>query len=143
MPKHWDYEDDHDWDDNIDYQAQGYVYWYGKYYPKAEIEALFNKDKANEEESDDDAVVLLALAGFITLVVGGIHGIKKAAPRVKKWWNESISPKFPKKEDANVLPTENAHSDEPTPHKSVSRWKRDIECTREPRWSKDLKQKEN
>lgn len=34
MSKHWDYEDDHDWDDDIDYAAMGYVYWYGKYYPK-------------------------------------------------------------------------------------------------------------
>lgn len=27
MSKHWDYEDDHDWDDDIDYAAMGYVYW--------------------------------------------------------------------------------------------------------------------
>ena len=35
MSKHWDYEDDHDWDDDIDYAAMGYVYWYGKYYPNS------------------------------------------------------------------------------------------------------------
>ena len=34
MSKHWDYEDDHDWDDYYDYAGNGYVYWYGKYYPK-------------------------------------------------------------------------------------------------------------
>ena len=32
MSKHWDYEDDHDWDDDVDYASNGYVYWYGKYY---------------------------------------------------------------------------------------------------------------
>lgn len=31
MSKHW-YDD---------YEANGYVYWYGKYYPKEGIDALF------------------------------------------------------------------------------------------------------
>ena len=26
MSKHWDYEDDHDWDDDIDYAAMGYLF---------------------------------------------------------------------------------------------------------------------
>lgn len=38
MSKHWDYEDDHDWDDDVDYASKGYVYWYGKYYPNGYYE---------------------------------------------------------------------------------------------------------
>lgn len=57
MSKHWDYEDDHDWDDDIDYAAMGYVYWYGKYYPKEYIDALFkyNKDAADNEVSENSS----------------------------------------------------------------------------------------
>lgn len=29
MSKHWNYEDNHDLDDNYDHAANGYVYWYG------------------------------------------------------------------------------------------------------------------
>ena len=47
MSKHWDYEDDHDWDDDYDYAGNGYVYWYGKYYPKEDIDAMF-KDSSDE-----------------------------------------------------------------------------------------------
>ena len=47
MSKYWDYEDDHDWDDDYDYAANGYVYWYGKYYPKEEIDALFDDSSSN------------------------------------------------------------------------------------------------
>lgn len=76
--KHWDYEDDHDWDDAIDYKEKGYVYWYGKYYPKEDIDALFP-----EENTGKGNLVLLALAGA---AVGGIYGIVKTAPYVVDWW---------------------------------------------------------
>ena len=41
MSKHWDYEDDHDWDDDIDYAAMGYVYWYGKYWDIFQKHCIF------------------------------------------------------------------------------------------------------
>lgn len=41
MGKHWDYEDEHGWDDNIDYAARDEVYWYGKYLPREQVEAMY------------------------------------------------------------------------------------------------------
>ena len=41
MPRHWDYEDDYDWDDNVSYTSMWYVYWCVKYYPREDIDALF------------------------------------------------------------------------------------------------------
>lgn len=79
MSKHWDYEDDHDWDDDIDYIAKGYVYWYGKYYLKEDIDALFrdSNDAVDEESGNSNALgwMLLILAGLC----GAGYGIKKNA----------------------------------------------------------------
>ena len=85
MSKHWDYEDDHDWDDDYDYAANGYVYWYGKYYPKEDIEALFknSSDDGNTTEGSSSNVlgwIFLAIAG-IGAVGYGIH--KKVLPAIK------------------------------------------------------------
>lgn len=85
MSKHWDYEDDHDWDDDYDYAANGYVYWYGKYYPKEDIDALFKKS------SDDDTTEDISsnASGWIFLAIAGIgaagYGIhKKVIPAIKR-----------------------------------------------------------
>ena len=83
MSKHWDYEDDHDWDD--DYAANGYVYWYGKYCPKEDIDALFknSSDDNNATEGSSPNVlgwIFLAFAG-IGAVGYGIH--KKVIPAIK------------------------------------------------------------
>lgn len=64
--KGWDYEDDHDYDDAIDYAAQNMVYWYGKYYPKEKIDALFAQE---EKRSGGIGSPLLALVGIV-----GIYG---------------------------------------------------------------------
>ena len=63
--KHFDYEDDHDWDDSIDYKAKGMVYWYGKYYNKADIDALF------EEKSADvlSWIVFPLVVGVVTIII--------------------------------------------------------------------------
>lgn len=84
MSKHWDYEDDHDWDDDYDYAANDYVYWYGKYYPKEEIDALF-KDSLNDDTAEDSSSsalgwIFLAIAG-IGAVGYGIH--KKVIPTIR------------------------------------------------------------
>lgn len=84
MSKHWDYEDDHDWDDDYNYAANGYVYWYGKYYPKEEIDALF-KDSSDDDTAEDSSSnalgwIFLAIAG-IGAVGYGIH--KKVIPAIK------------------------------------------------------------
>lgn len=91
MSKHWDYEDDHDWDDDIDYTAMGYVYWYGKYYPKEYIDALFkdNKDGADNEVSESSS------AGWILLVLAGLCGVgygikKKVIPMIKRKKEEKV-----------------------------------------------------
>lgn len=60
--KHWDYEDDHDYDDSIDYKAKGMVYWYGKYYPKEDIDKLFSEDNSGK-----GLVAFLALAGIVAV----------------------------------------------------------------------------
>ena len=84
MSKHWDYEDDHDWDDDVDYASKGYVYWYGKYYPKEDVDALF-KDSPTEKENEDEA----SNVGWIFLLLAGIgaagYGIhKRVLPVIKK-----------------------------------------------------------
>ena len=91
MSKHWDYEDDQDWDDDIDYAAMGYVYWYGKYYPKEYIDALFkyNKDAADNEVSENSS------AGWILLVLAGLCGVgygikKKVIPMIKRKKEEKV-----------------------------------------------------
>ena len=55
MSKNWDYEDDHDWDDDIDYKERGEVYWYGKYYPKDYVDAIYgdNKEQYNNEADEN------------------------------------------------------------------------------------------
>lgn len=69
MARYWDYEDDHDWDDDVDYVAKGYLYWYGKYYPKEDIDALIknNTDIEGENSSESGTMgwMLLALAGVL------------------------------------------------------------------------------
>ena len=66
--KHWDYEDDHDWDDNIDYKAKGYGYWYGKYIPQEQIDKM-----CDDPKSSTGLVPLLALAGLGV----SVYGVKK------------------------------------------------------------------
>lgn len=77
MSKHFDYEDDHDWDDDYDYAGNNMVYWYGKYYPKEDIDALF-KDSHNSDTEDDDNTIskLLATAGIL---IGAGYGIYKGS----------------------------------------------------------------
>lgn len=74
MAKHWDYEDDHDWDDDVDYAAKGYVYWYGKYVPREQVESLY------PPEIDGRKVLGLlgAVGGVIFAIVGAV-----------KWRNSS------------------------------------------------------
>jgi hypothetical protein len=84
MSKHWDYEDDHDWDDE-DYAANGYVYWYGKYYPKEDIDALF-KNSSDDNNATEGS--LPNVLGWIFLAIAGIgatgYGIrKKVMPAIK------------------------------------------------------------
>jgi hypothetical protein len=85
MSKHWDYEDDHDWDDDVDYAAKGYVYWYGKYYRKEDIDALF---KDNTIDSEVESVASNPL-GWILLTLAGLCGAgygikKKVIPYINK-----------------------------------------------------------
>lgn len=86
MSKHWDYEDDHDWDDDYDYAANGYVYWYGKYYPKEDIDALFKNspdDDITKESSSPNIMswIFLVIVG-ISAAGYGIH--KKVLPAIKR-----------------------------------------------------------
>ena len=67
------------------------VYWYGKYYPKEYIDALFkdNKDDADNEvsESSNAGWFLLALAGLC----GVGYGIKKIViPMIKRKKEEKV-----------------------------------------------------
>jgi hypothetical protein len=83
--KHFDYEDDHDWDDNTDYAAQGKVYWYGKYYPKEQIDKLYD----DPDTTNAPLIVLGVLAAAGTL----IYGTVKAIPHIADWLSNSIKPK--------------------------------------------------
>ena len=85
MAKHWDYEDDHDWGDDVDYAAKGYVYWYGNYYPKEDIDAFFKNNTDSEDENSPESGtmgwILLAHVG----VFGAGYGIKmKIIPYIKR-----------------------------------------------------------
>lgn len=98
MSKHWDYEDDHDWDDDIDYKSMGYVYWYGKYYPKEDIDALF-KDSDSPSSYDSESgnakegvLAALAVAGIAAGVGAACYGAKKVASHVKNWWMKTAIP---------------------------------------------------
>ncbi len=79
MSKHFNYEDDHDWDDDVDYEAMGYVYWYGKYYPKENIDALYKN--SNSEETGEQCEVSI---GKVLVVLGAAaalaYGIMKTIP---------------------------------------------------------------
>jgi hypothetical protein len=95
MTKHWDYEDDHDWDDNVDYKSMGYVYWYGKYYPKEKIDALFKDSdslSSDDSESGDGVLAALAVAGIAAGVGAACYCAKKAAPHVKDWCTVTAIP---------------------------------------------------
>ncbi len=85
MSKHWDYNDDHDWDDDYDYAANGYVYWYGKYYPKECIDALFKNFSDDDTAEDSPSNVL---GGISLAIVGiGVAGYcihKKVIPAIKR-----------------------------------------------------------
>lgn len=85
MSKHWDYEDDHDWDDD-DYAANGYVYWYGKYYPKEDIEALFKNSLDDDNAMEGSSSNALGWISIAIVVIGafgyGIH--KKVIPAIKR-----------------------------------------------------------
>lgn len=103
MAKGFNYEDDHDWDDDIDYAAQGMVYWYGKYYPKEYIDSLF-KDSSSEEKADDvtGALAWVIGMGALAVIAGSIYGIKKAVPYLKFRWIEHKNRKL-EKENGNTL----------------------------------------
>lgn len=84
MAKGFDYEDDHDWEDNVDYAARDEVYWYGKYYPREYIEALF-KDSESQEKEDSSSSTYAMLAGMgILVLAGGILGVRKIMPCLKQ-----------------------------------------------------------
>lgn len=91
MSKHWNYEDDHDWDDDYDYAANGMVYWYGKYYPKETIDALFNKDNSVEEMGEIDyGRILIYILGMGTMGYGiykSVKAIIKKRKREKEKYN--------------------------------------------------------
>ena len=72
MSKNWDYEDDHDWDDDIDYKERGEVYWYGKYCPKDYVDAIYgqNKEQYNNEADENNGGTLGRLG--MVLVAGGL-----------------------------------------------------------------------
>lgn len=74
MSKHWDYEDDHDWD--YDYAGNGYVYWYGKYYPKEDIDALFKDSSAEDIQEGRGSNVGWALLVLVSIGAAG-YGIYK------------------------------------------------------------------
>ena len=79
--KHFDYEDDHDWDDSIDYKAKGMTYWYGKYYNKADIDALSEEKSANVISW---VVVPLAI-GVVPIIISSVKdAIEKAVMKAKK-----------------------------------------------------------
>lgn len=126
MSKHWDYEDDHDWDDNVDYKSMGYVYWYGKYYPKEDIDALFkDSDSSSSDDSEsgnagDGVLAALAVAGIAAGVGAAYYGAKKAAPHVKIWWMKTAIPGIKntwnkitgKRESASASAEEELHGEE-------------------------------
>ena len=72
--KRWDYEDDHDFDSNVDYKALGYGYWYGKYIPQEQIDKLKKNKKSRTGIKS-----LLALG----VIVGGVYGILELASTVR------------------------------------------------------------
>ena len=85
MSKHWDYAENHDLDDDYDYVANGYVYWYGKYFPKEEMDALFTNPLDNYNTTEGSLPKyfrfdFLAIAG-IGATGFGIH--KKVMPAIK------------------------------------------------------------
>ena len=96
MPKHWDYEDDHDWDDDVDYKSMGYVYWYGKYYPQEEIDALFDGAPKEKIPDYDTRIVAGVSLLLLTGIFAAIRGSKKIAPRVQTWWKEKGRQKLEK-----------------------------------------------
>lgn len=84
MSKHWDYEDDHDWEDDIDYKERGEVYWYGKYYPKDYVDAIYgdNKEQYNNEADENNGGTLGRLG--VVLVAGGLGYLAyKVVPVIK------------------------------------------------------------
>ncbi|MED4400211.1 hypothetical protein ABET41_11645 [Metabacillus fastidiosus] len=70
MTKHWNYEDDHDYDDTIDYKSKGYGYWYGKYIPQEQIDKLCDDPKS----STGLIVPLLTIAG-IGVIGMSVYGV--------------------------------------------------------------------
>lgn len=104
MSKGWDYEDDHDWSDAIDYAKEGYVYWYGKYYPKESIDSLFPAE--TEIDPKKLAGVLLVVAGAVV----SYWGVTKAVPPVREWWTNTARPRI---DDAFK---ESSREDEPEAH---------------------------
>jgi hypothetical protein len=74
VSKPWSYEDDHDWDDAVDYAAKGYVYWYGKYYPKEYVGSLYPAEV-------DGRKVALLLGGLVGVGVLAWSAVK-AAPQI-------------------------------------------------------------
>ncbi|CZQ82423.1 hypothetical protein [Trichococcus collinsii] len=101
MPKHWDYEDDHDWDDNYDYKANGQVYWYGKYYPAEYIDKLFENQKSSHDtkatnksgETGKGIAVVLGAASLAAIVT---YGVNKGVPYIKNWWTNTVEPSIKK-----------------------------------------------
>ena len=81
MSKNWDYEDDHDWDDDIDYKERGEVYWYGKYYPKDYVDAIYgdNKEQYNNEADENNGGTLGKTWCGISCRRIGIFGIQSCS----------------------------------------------------------------
>ncbi len=74
--KGFNYEDDHDYDDAIDYAAQGMVYWYGKYYPEEKIEQMYDYQVKGSGSGLISKPLLGAIVG-----VAGIYGIYELRSR--------------------------------------------------------------
>ena len=76
--KGFNYEDDHDYDDAIDYAAQEMVYWYGKYYPKENIDKMF--EYQGEGSGSGSGLISKPLLGVI-VGVAGIYGAYELGSR--------------------------------------------------------------
>lgn len=66
--KGFNYEDDHDYDDTIDYAAQELVYWYGKYYPKEKIDQMFENQGEGSSSGLISKPLLVAIVGGALLL---------------------------------------------------------------------------
>lgn len=101
--KGFNYEDDHDYDDTIDYAAQGMVYWYGKYYSKEKIDKMF---EYQGERSDSNVIgkpLLVTLIGVASLYGAYEIGSRVISHREEKQKQKRIKEVREQKEKAKNL----------------------------------------